>query len=88
MIYIYFIIINIITFLIYGMDKLKAKKGKWRIPEVTLLLLAVVGGGLGAWFGIKIWHHKTMHAKFRCGVPLIIFVQLICIYFLVYHLNV
>ena len=71
------IIINLITFLLYGIDKLKAKKGKWRISEATLLLLAIIGGSIGAWLGIKIWHHKTLHKKFKYGIPLIIFAQIV-----------
>ena len=71
------IIINLITFLLYGTDKLKAKKGKWRISEATLLLLAAIGGSIGAWLGIKIWHHKTLHKKFKYGIPLIIFAQIV-----------
>ena len=71
------IIINLITFLLYGIDKRKAKKGRWRISEVTLLLLAVIGGSIGAWLGIKIWHHKTLHKKFKYGIPLIIFAQIV-----------
>ena len=63
------------TFLVYGIDKLKAKKGKWRISEATLLLLAIIGGSIGAWLGIKVWHHKTMHNKFKYGVPAIIVLQ-------------
>ena len=70
------IIINLITFIIYGIDKLKAKKGKWRIPESTLLLLAIIFGSIGAWFGIKVWHHKTLHKKFKYGIPLIIIAQI------------
>ena len=72
----YLITINIITFFIYGIDKLKAKKGKWRMPESTLLLLAIIGGSIGAWLGIKVWHHKTLHKKFKCGIPLIVIVQI------------
>ena len=72
----YLITINIITFFIYGIDKLKAKKGKWRIPESTLLLLAIIGGSIGAWFGIKVWHHKTLHKKFKYGIPLIVIAQI------------
>ena len=71
-------IINVITFLIYGIDKWKAKKERWRIPESTLLLLAVVGGSIGALLGMKVWHHKTMHKKFKYGIPLIIVLQ-ICV---------
>ena len=72
----YIVIINILTFIVYGIDKLKAKKGKWRIPESTLLLLAIIGGSIGAWFGMKVWHHKTKHKKFKYGIPLIIILQL------------
>lgn len=74
-------IINVITFLVYGIDKLKAKKGKWRIPEATLLLLAVIGGSIGAWLGIKVWHHKTMHKKFKYVIPIILALQVgLCLY--------
>lgn len=68
--------INIITFLIYGIDKMKAKKGKWRIPEATLLMLAIAGGSVGAWCGVRVWHHKTMHKKFKYGIPLIVAIQI------------
>ena len=74
--------INVITFFVYGIDKLKAKKGKWRIPESTLLLLAIVGGSIGAWFGVKVWHHKTMHKKFKYGIPLIMAIQTAIIIYL------
>ena len=60
----------------YGIDKWKAKKSKWRISEAALLELAVVGGSIGAWLGMKAWHHKTLHRKFRYGVPLILVVQI------------
>ena len=75
--------INVITFMVYGIDKLKAQKGKWRIPEATLLLLAIVGGSIGAWTGMKVWHHKTMHKKFKYGVPMILIVQIgLCLYWM------
>jgi uncharacterized membrane protein YsdA (DUF1294 family) len=70
---------NVITFFVYGIDKWKAKKGKWRISEATLLILAIIGGSIGAWLGIKVWHHKTMHKKFKYGVPAIIVLQLIAV---------
>ena len=74
--------VNVITFVVYGIDKLKAKKGKWRVPETTLLLLAIIGGSVGAWCGVKVWHHKTMHLKFKYGIPLIMAMQaglLVCL---------
>lgn len=72
----YLIIINAITFITYGIDKLKAKKNKWRIPESTLFLLAVIGGSIGALLGMNVWHHKTMHEKFKYGIPLILIIQI------------
>ncbi|MDE7166627.1 MAG: DUF1294 domain-containing protein [Bacteroidaceae bacterium] len=67
----YLVGINVITFFLYGLDKWKAKTHKQRISEARLLMLAVVGGSIGAWAGMKVWHHKTLHRKFRYGVPLI-----------------
>ena len=84
----YLVVINIITFLVYGIDKLKAKKGRWRIPETTLLLLAVIGGSIGAWGGVKVWHHKTMHKKFKYGIPLIILIQVALSLYLITRLFV
>lgn len=75
--FIYLLVINVVTFFTYGIDKWKAKKSKWRIRETALLLLAVLGGSIGAWLGMKVWHHKTMHKKFKYGIPAIIFIQLL-----------
>ncbi len=87
MIIIYYLLaINAVAFFAYGIDKLKARKGWWRIPEATLLLLAIIGGSIGAWLGMKVWHHKTMHKKFQYGLPLILLLQLSAVlYFLVRH---
>ena len=71
----YLLAINAVTFIVYGIDKYKAKKAKWRISEATLLLLAVLGGSIGAWMGMKVWHHKTMHKKFKYGIPAILLIQ-------------
>lgn len=62
--------VNLLAFVLYGVDKLKAKKGAWRIPEATLLLVAFLGGSLGALLGMEVFRHKTKHAKFRVLVPL------------------
>ena len=78
----YLIAINIVTFLVYGIDKWKAKQGSWRISEATLLILAVIGGSIGALLGMKIWHHKTMHKKFKYGLPLIFIIQILLIGYL------
>lgn len=72
---IFLVAINAVAFFVYGIDKWKAKHSKWRIPEATLLGLAVIGGSIGAWLGMKVWHHKTMHKKFQYGIPLILAVQ-------------
>ena len=68
--------INVLTFFVYGWDKWKAKQGKWRISETTLLMLAVAGGTIGALLGMQVWHHKTMHLKFKYGLPLILLAQI------------
>ena len=81
----YLLGINAVTFIVYGIDKYKAKKAKWRIPEATLLLLAVLGGSIGAWMGMKVWHHKTMHKKFKYGIPAILLIQIALITYL--HVN-
>ena len=82
---IYLVAINIVTFFMYGIDKWKAKNSKWRIRETALLGLAVLGGSIGAWLGMKVWHHKTQHKKkFKYGVPAIIIVQLaLIVYFII-----
>ena len=72
----YLLVINAVAFFVYGIDKLKARKGWWRMSESTLLLLALVGGSVGAWLGMKAWHHKTMHRKFQYGLPVIFLLQL------------
>ena len=66
----YLLIINIIAFFLYGIDKRKAVRNKWRIPEATLILFAAIGGALGALLGMLVWHHKTKKWKFRILVPL------------------
>ena len=73
---IYLAAINVVSFFTYGIDKLKARKDKWRIPEATLPWMAVLGGSIGAWLGMKAWHHKTLHKKFKFGVPAILIIQL------------
>lgn len=74
---IYLILINLTAFIMYGADKQKAVRHKWRIPERTLIGIAVFGGSLGALFGMMVFHHKTRHKKFTIGVPAIIAVQAI-----------
>ena len=81
----YLLGINAVTFIVDGIDKYKAKKARWRIPEATLLLLAVLGGSIGAWMGMKVWHHKTKHKKFKYGIPAILLIQIALMTYL--HMN-
>ena len=79
---IYLGIINLIGFFSMFLDKQKAKRGKWRIPEKTLFLLAVIGGSLGTTLGMHMFRHKTKHWYFKFGMPFILIVQIILmIYF-------
>lgn len=73
---IYLAVINALAFCMYGADKRKAVKGNWRIPEKTLILLAVLGGSVGAIWGMRFFHHKTKHKKFYIGLPFIFAVQM------------
>ena len=74
---IYLVVINIATFIVYGVDKSKAKNSEWRISEKVLILLAVVGGSVGAILGMNAFHHKTQHLKFSVGVPVILVLQVV-----------
>lgn len=62
--------INIVVFVVYGMDKLLAKLRSWRVPEVGLLFLAAIGGSVGAYVAMQLSRHKTLHWKFKLGIPL------------------
>ena len=79
---IYLIAINVITFFLYGIDKMKAQRSKWRIPEAVLLGLPVIGGTIGALFGMRVWNHKTKHKIFKYGLPLLLLLQILLLYFL------
>lgn len=79
------LLINLISFAAYGIDKRKARKDKWRIPESTLLMLAFIGGALGALAGMMVFHHKTKHWKFKILVPLFLLLQLALAVWLMYR---
>ena len=70
------LLVNLLAFALYGIDKLKAKKSAWRIPESTLLLVAFLGGSLGALLGMELFRHKTKHAKFKVLVPLFLILHI------------
>ena len=71
----YLLIINLVAFVCYAIDKLMAKRNAPRVSELALLLLALAGGSVGAWIGMQVWRHKTKHAKFRFGVPILLLLQ-------------
>lgn len=79
---IYLIAINIITFLVMGLDKWKAKRGSWRIQEATLFTLVLFGGGIGGVAGMMAFHHKTKKMKFKIGFPLILISEIVIITYL------
>ncbi|MBP3740747.1 MAG: DUF1294 domain-containing protein [Bacteroidales bacterium] len=71
----YLLAVNLLTFATYGIDKYKARHARWRVREASLLLLAALGGSIGALLGMHLFRHKTQHKKFRYGVPLILLAQ-------------
>lgn len=73
---IYLVLINLTAFGLMGLDKRKAKKNLWRIPEKTLFLSAILGGSAGAIAGMYVFHHKTRHWYFVIGMPLILVIQI------------
>ena len=73
----YLLVMNLIGFALMGADKRRAKRHAWRIPEKTLFLAAILGGSLGAWAGMYVFHHKTKHRYFVVGMPLILAGQII-----------
>lgn len=79
---IYLVIVNIVAFVMYGIDKYKAQHDQWRISEKALMISAAVGGSVGALLGMRFFHHKTKHKLFTIGVPLILCVHLVVFYFL------
>lgn len=84
---IYLIIINIAAFASMGIDKAKAKKKAWRIPEKTLFLLAIIGGSLGSIIGMQTFRHKTKHWYFKWGMPAIFVLQVALAVFLYYRMG-
>ncbi len=79
---VWLVVINLLTFLVFGWDKWKAKykekhQSARRVPEKTLFLLSALGGSVGALLGMRVWHHKTLHRSFRIGIPLILLLQIL-----------
>ena len=82
----YLLAINVITLVVYIADKIKAKRHMWRIPESTLLSLAIIGGSISAPIDIFVIRHKSQHPKFRIGVPIIFILQLTVAYWILWRL--
>lgn len=80
----YLLIVNIAAFFLMGIDKKKAQTGAWRIPEKTLFLPAILGGGVGAIAGMQLFRHKTRHRSFVIGMPLILLAWVILLAALIY----
>lgn len=74
--------INLLGFVLMGYDKLKAKHKGWRIPELNLFAIALLGGAIGIFLGMKMFKHKTKHYVFIIGIPLLIGLNVVCVYFI------
>lgn len=83
LIIIYLTAINLISFIVMGVDKYKARKRAWRIPESTLFVLAIIGGSIGSIAGMHLFHHKTRHWYFLYGMPAILIIQILIVIALV-----
>lgn len=79
LIVVYFIAVNLISFTTMGVDKSKARKRSWRIPESTLFVLALIGGSIGSIAGMHLFHHKTKHRYFLYGMPAILIIQILIV---------
>ena len=79
---VYLLVMNVVGFAVMGMDKYKAIKGKWRVPEKTLFLLSILGGSIGTWAGMYAFRHKTKHWYFVIGMPAILFLQIALVIYL------
>lgn len=77
----YLLVINVATFIIYGLDKWKARHDRWRVPESVLIFLAIIGGSIAAIWAMRLFHHKTQTNKFVFGIPIILFLQLAALIF-------
>ena len=78
--WLYLCTINALSFLLMLIDKQKAKKNKWRIPEKTLLGICLIGGSVGGLISMHLFRHKTKHLRFRLGIPLMLIAQLAAAY--------
>ncbi|MBR1673350.1 MAG: DUF1294 domain-containing protein [Eubacterium sp.] len=83
----YYVVVNLVAFIMYGIDKNRAIKKEWRISEKSLILVSVAGGAFGALLGMHVFRHKTRHIKFQLIIPLTVIVHFVVIYFLIKYLK-
>ena len=83
--FVYLAAVNVAAFALYGIDKYKARRGLWRIPEAVLLFAAAVGGSAGALLGMRVFHHKTKKPRFFIGVPVMLFLHLLILWFFLHR---
>ena len=76
-VFVFIAVMSIIGFFAMGIDKIKAKRKMWRTPEKVLFAIAILGGGLGVWLGMKVFRHKTKHWYFKYGVPIVAVLEII-----------
>ena len=82
---VYLLLVNAAGFLLMLMDKIKAKRNLWRIPEATLMGVAAIGGSIGAIAGMNLFRHKTKHAKFYIGLPVILVLQIMAVICIIFY---
>lgn len=83
LLYLYLLLVNAAAFLLMLIDKVKARKNRWRIPERTLLTVAALGGSLGAVLGMNLYRHKTKHPKFSIGLPCMLAVHIVLLFLII-----
>jgi uncharacterized membrane protein YsdA (DUF1294 family) len=79
---IFLLVINLFGFLIVGLDKFKAKRGRWRTPEKHFFIVSLIGGAFGVYLGMRLFRHKTKHKKFIYGIPVLIVLNMVGIYYI------
>ena len=84
---IYLIAVNIIAFAIMAIDKYKAQRHKWRISELSIFTIGIIGGGLGVLLGMSTFHHKTKHLKFTVGIPVVLILNIVMFGYIVQKLK-
>ncbi|MCR5672761.1 MAG: DUF1294 domain-containing protein [Lachnospiraceae bacterium] len=81
---VYLFVINLAGFIVMALDKNKARRNKWRVPEAILFLFAIFGGSIGCFLGMRIFNHKTQKPRFYIGIPVILGVQILVLLYLIF----